>query len=133
MSFLLRWLIAFVLLAATWNPTQWNFVRWVMNNGTQNLPVTVLVGLVLLVGYIIYLRATFRSIGPLGVGLVIALCAAVIWVLIYYGVLGTQNAALNQWLAVLIGSLVLGIGMSWSIIRRRISGQADVDDVDQDD
>lgn len=132
MSFLLRWLIAFVLLAATWNPTQWNFVRWVMDNGTANLPITVLVGLVLLAGYIIYLRATFRSIGPMGVILVVALCAAVIWVLVYYGLLGTQNAALNQWLAVFIGSLVLGIGMSWSIVRRRISGQADVDDVDND-
>ncbi|MCA0207300.1 DUF6524 family protein [Pararhodobacter sp.] len=132
MTFLMRWLIAFVLLAATWNPTQWNFINWVRANGTDNLPITVLVGLVLLVGYVVYLRATFRSIGPLGVGLVVALCAAVIWVLVYYGLLGTQNAALNQWLAVFIGSLVLGIGMSWSIIRRRISGQADVDDVDQE-
>ncbi|GAB1381309.1 DUF6524 family protein [Pararhodobacter sp.] len=132
MTFLMRWLIAFILLAATWNPTQWNFVNWVRANGTDNLPITVLVGLVLLAGYVVYLRATFRSIGPLGVGLVVALCAAVIWVLVYYGLLGTQNAALNQWLAVFIGSLVLGIGMSWSIIRRRISGQADVDDVDQE-
>ncbi|PTX02529.1 DUF6524 family protein [Pararhodobacter aggregans] len=132
MAFLLRWLIAFILLAATWNPTQWNFINWVRANGTDNLPVTVLGGLVLLVGYVVYLRATFRSIGPLGVGLVLALCAAVIWVLVYYGLLGTGNAALNQWLAVFIGSLVLGIGMSWSIIRRRISGQADVDDVDQE-
>ncbi|WP_417627521.1 DUF6524 family protein [Pararhodobacter aggregans] len=132
MTFLMRWLIAFILLAATWNPTQWNFVNWVMANGTDNLPITVLVGLVLLAGYVVYLRATFRSIGPLGVGLVLALCAAVIWVLVYYGLLGTGNAALNQWLAVFIGSLVLGIGMSWSIFRRRISGQADVDDVDQE-
>ncbi len=132
MSFFLRWLIAFVLLVATWNPTPWNFVRWVMDNGTNNLPVTVLGGLLLLVGYIIYLRATLRSIGPLGVALVVALCAAVIWVLIYYGLLGTQNAALNQWLAILVGSLVLGIGMSWSIFRRRISGQIDMDDVDEE-
>ncbi len=132
MSFFLRWLIAFVLLVATWNPTPWNFVRWVMDNGTNNLPVTVLGGLLLLVGYIIYLRATLRSIGPLGAALVVALCAAVIWVLIYYGLLGTQNAALNQWLAILVGSLVLGIGMSWSIFRRRISGQIDMDDVDEE-
>jgi len=132
MSFFLRWLIAFVLLVATWNPTPWNFVRWVMDNGTANLPVTVLGGLLLLVGYIIYLRATLRSIGPLGAALVVALCAAVIWVLIYYGLLGTQNADLNQWLAILVGSLVLGIGMSWSIFRRRISGQIDMDDVDEE-
>ena len=46
-------LAIFVLLAATWNPTQWNFVNWVMANGTNNLPITVLAGLVLLVGYVV--------------------------------------------------------------------------------
>ena len=132
MSFFLRWFIAFILLVATWNPTQWNFVHWVRANGTGNLPVTVLFGLLLLVGYIIYLRATFRSIGPMGVGLVVALFAAVIWVLVYYGLLGVQNSALNQWLAILVTSMVLGVGMSWSIFRRRISGQIDMDDVDED-
>lgn len=28
MGFLLCWLFAFVLLAATYNPTRWNYVRW---------------------------------------------------------------------------------------------------------
>ena len=51
MGFLIRWLFAFVLLAATYNPTQWNFVRWAMANYTDMLSVTVLVGLVLFVGY----------------------------------------------------------------------------------
>jgi Family of unknown function (DUF6524) len=27
---------------------------------------------------------------------------------------------------------ILAIGMSWSHVRRRLSGQADVDDVDED-
>ncbi len=131
MTFLVRWLIAFVLLTATWNPTPWNFVRWVSDNGTANLPVTVLAGLVLLIGYIIYLRATLRSIGPIGMALVAAVFAALIWVLIDWGVLSAGNSVINQWLAIIIASLVLGVGLSWSIFRRRISGQADVDDVDQ--
>ena len=130
MSFLIRWLIAFVLVAATWNPTPYNFVRWVMDNGMEELPIIVLSGLVLVVGYTIYLRATLRSIGPIGMALVAAIFAALVWVLVDWGVLSTGNSKLNQWLAILIGSLVLGIGLSWSIVRRRISGQADVDDVD---
>lgn len=127
----IRWLIAFVLLAATWNPTQWNFVRWVADNGTENLPVSVLVGLLLLIGYVIYLRATLRSIGPIGMALVAAVFLALLWVLYDWGVLNADNSVLNQWLAILVASLVLGIGLSWSIFRRKISGQADVDDVDQ--
>jgi Na+/alanine symporter len=78
MGFLIRWLFAFVLLAATYNPTQWNFVRRAMANYTDMLSVTVLVGLVLFVGYIIYLRATLRSIGVFGMILVMAVAGTLI-------------------------------------------------------
>ncbi|MCA2013893.1 DUF6524 family protein [Pararhodobacter sp. CCB-MM2] len=130
MSFVIRWLIAFILVAATWNPTEWNFTRWVIENGKAELPITVLAGLILLVGWIIYLRATLRSIGPIGMALVAALFAALIWVLVDYGIIRTDDPGLNAWLGILVASLVLGIGLSWSLVRRRISGQADVDDVD---
>ena len=132
MSFLIRWLIAFFLVAATCNPTEWNFIRWVIERGKEELPVTVLAGLILLVGWIIYLRATLRSIGPIGMALVAAVFAALIWVLVDYGVIRTDDPGLNAWLGILVASLVLGIGLSWSLVRRRISGQADVDDVDEE-
>ncbi|MCB1395478.1 MAG: hypothetical protein H6898_04435 [Rhodobacter sp.] len=132
MSFVIRWAIAFVLLAATWNPTPWNYVRWATENWQAQLPVTVLAGLILLVGYIIYLRATLRSIGPVGMALVAAVFAALVWVLVDWGILDVGNSALNQWLGILLASLVLGIGLSWSLVRRRISGQVDMDDVDED-
>ena len=66
MGFLIRWAFAFLLLAATYNPTQWNFVRWAIGNYQNMLSVTVLVGLILAIGYIILLRATLRSIGMFG-------------------------------------------------------------------
>ena len=132
MAFLIRWLIAFVLLAATWNPTPYNYVRWATENWETQLPVTVLGGLILTVVYIVYLRATLRSIGPIGMALVAAVFAALIWVLIDWGWLQTGNSVVNQWLSILLASLVLGIGLSWSILRRRISGQVDIDDVDEE-
>lgn len=128
---LLRWLFAFVLLAATYNPTQWNFVQWARTGYPDNLPLAVLCGLILLVGYIIYLRATLRSIGAFGMLLVAALVGAVIWVLIDWGWLTLENPRLNLWLGILALSAVLGIGLSWSLVRRRLSGQADIDDVDE--
>jgi len=132
MSFLIRWLIAFVLLALTWNPTSYNYIVWAQTNAQAQLPLAVFVGLLLMIGYIIYLRATLRSIGPLGMVLVAAVFASLIWVLIDVGLLQTGNSVLNQWLGIVAASLVLGIGLSWSIFRRRISGQADVDDVDEE-
>jgi hypothetical protein len=132
MGFFLRWLFAFVLLAATFNPTRWNYLRWAEANWGIETPLDVLLGLILVVAYVIYLRATFRSIGPLGMVLVAALVGALVWVLIDWGVLTLQNPSLNTWLGLFALSVILGIGLSWSIVRRRLSGQVDMDDVDED-
>lgn len=129
MGFLMRWLFAFVLVAATYNPTEYNFVRWATTS--DQLSITVLAGLVLLVGYIIYLRATLRSIGAFGMALILAVVGAILWVLYDFGLLDLQNQTLTVWIGIFALSLVLGIGLSWSIVRRKLSGQADVDDVDE--
>lgn len=131
MGFVLRWFFAFVLVAATWNPTEWNFVRWARTDGAAQLPLTVLLGLLLLVAYIIYLRATLRSIGAFGMALVMAVVAALLWVLWDYGIVDLSNPQLSAWIGIFALSLVLGIGLSWSLVRRKLSGQADVDDVDE--
>jgi hypothetical protein len=131
MSFLLRWLFAFVLLAATYNPSQFNYIRWAMNNVDGNLPLVVLFGIVLLIGYIIYLRATLRSIGVFGMALVLGLVAAILWALVYYGLLDLSDPKLSTWIGIFALSLVLGVGLSWSIIRRKLSGQVDMDDVEE--
>jgi len=130
MGFLIRWAFAFLLLAATYNPTQWNFVRWAMGNYQNMLSVTVLVGLILVIGYIIFLRATLRSIGMFGMLLVLAVAGTLLWVLFDQGFIDLTNPTINTWLGIIVMSLVLAIGLSWSIVRRKISGQADVDDVD---
>lgn len=130
MGFLLRWVFAFVLLAATYNPTAWNFTRWTTDHFDDQLPLTVLFGLILLVGYIIYLRATLRSIGLFGMLLILAVVGTIIWVLFDQGFIDLSNATLNTWLGIGALSVVLAIGLSWSIVRRKLSGQADIDDID---
>ena len=77
MGFIIRWACAFVLLAATFNPTPYNYVTWAQRYGHMNLSIAVLLGLLLFIGYVIYLRATLRSIGGLGMLLVLALWIAV--------------------------------------------------------
>ena len=130
MGILLRWLGAFILLAATFNPTQYNFTRWAQANWETQMPLTLLFGLLLGVGYIIYIGATFRSLGAFGMLVIAALFGAVIWVLIDWGVLSLGNTNLTVWLGILALSLILGIGLSWSILRQRLSGQASVDEIE---
>ena len=131
MGIILRWLGAFVLLSATYNPTQWNFTRWAEANWQAQMPLTLLFGLLLGVGYMVYIGATLRSIGAFGIILVAAIVAALVWVLIDYQILTLQNPSLNLWLGIFALSVVLGIGLSWSIIRQRLSGQATVDEVQE--
>lgn len=131
MTVLTRWLVAFVLLAATFNPTDWNFVSWARDNFDTQMPLTLLFGLILLVGYIIYLRATLRSIGGVGMALVLAITGALVWTMQDFGLISFESPTLNVWLALIALSFVLGIGLSWSHIRRKLSGQSDMDDVDE--
>lgn len=131
MGLLTRWAAAFALLAVTFNPTPYNYVTWLRDHGDANLSVAVLVGLVLAVGYIIFLRATLRSIGPLGMFLVLAIVGALLWVLHDFGILRLDNRSMNVWIGLFALSAVLGIGLGWSHVRRALSGQSDVDDVDE--
>ena len=63
--------------------------------------------------------------------LLLAVAGTLVWVLYDYDVIDLTNPTVNTWLGLLIVSLVLAIGLGWSIVRRRLSGQADVDDVDE--
>lgn len=130
MGFLIRWIGALALLGATYNPTDYNYGRWVLSGWETQLPLKVLAGLLLLIGYIIYLRATVRSIGIFGMVLILAVAGTLIWVAVDFGWIDLSDPSFNTWLGLIVMSLVLAIGLSWSIVRRRISGQADVDDLD---
>ena len=130
MGFLLRWLGAFLLLAAIFNPTQWNYVTWARTAWDTQTSLIVFVGLLLAVAAMVYLVATMRSIGILGALIIAAIFAAGLWVLTDWGLLGLDNSALNTWLALVVLSLILGVGMSWSILRQRLSGQQTTDEVD---
>jgi hypothetical protein len=126
-----RWFGAFVLLAATFNPTPWNYVRWALAHYDDQLPLTVFLGLLLTIGYIIYLNATLNSIGGFGMLLVAAVFAALVWVLLDWGVLDLANTDVNLWLGILALSVIMGVGVSWSLVQKRLTGQVDVDEIDE--
>ena len=130
-GFVWRFAAALALVLATYNPTPWNFLRWALDDWAGNLPVLVLCGLVLLIGYIIYFRATLRSIGPFGIVLVAALIGALLWVLADFGWLNVEDQTVMEWIGLVALALILAIGLSWSLVRRHLTGQADIDDVDE--
>ena len=128
MGFLIRWVSAFVLLTLTFNPTEMNYVRWATTNWQDQMPFAVLGGLVLLVAYVLFLTAVLRGIGRTGVVLILAVLAALIWVLADLGWISLENPTSNTWIALIVLSIVLAVGMYWGILWRRLSGQLEVDD-----
>jgi len=125
-----RYLIAFGLVVLSWNPSPVNYYRWAVNQWNDLMPVVVFVGLVLLIGWIVFLRATMRSLGLFGLGLAVALAGVILWMIIYYDLIDPANSRVLGWVLLTLLATILTAGMSWSHLRRRWSGQADVDDVE---
>jgi hypothetical protein len=135
-SFLLRFLFALLLVFVSYNPSGYSYYHWAQDaffgQGTFKTPPFAMTSVLLLIGWTIYLRATFRSLGGLGLLLALAFFAIIIWWLVDLGLLGINDFSILSYIALFLIAAVLAVGMSWSHIRRRISGQIDTDDVDED-
>ena len=126
-----RFAIALCLVCLTWNPSAYNYVDWARASYSELTPVVFFVGLVLLIAWVIFLRATARSLGPVGIVLAAALAGTILWLILDYGLVDPANRTTLTWIVLVLFSAILAAGMSWSHLRRRWSGQADVDDVDE--
>ena len=76
------------------------------------------VGVVLLIGWVICLRLTLRSIGGLSLLLANAFLAALFWLVASWGWLPIENVAAISWLGLFSVAAILAIGMSWTRWRR---------------
>lgn len=130
LGFLLRLLAAIVLVFVTFNPSGFSYYHWIANGLPQVNPASVVVGILLLAAWAVFLTATMRSIGLIGVTIALAFFAAVIWMVVSWGWLDPHNSTAMAWIVLLVFAVILGIGLSWSHMRRRLTGQADVDEVD---
>ncbi len=126
-GFLLRWLGALILVLGTYNPTKYNFVAWLADETSrgEQLPLKLLLGALMIIGYVIYFRATFRSIGYIGIGLALLMFAGLIWLLLDYKILNFEESHNIAWVGLFILATIMAFGMSWSFIRRKLSGQID--------
>jgi hypothetical protein len=127
-GFMLRFVAACALVLVTFNPSGHSFVHWVGAAFPHLVPLQAVAGIALLIGWVIYLGATLRSLGAIGVLLVLAFLAALIWLLVSWGWIDIHNGSALTWVALLLVALVLAAGISWSSLRRRLTGQADVDE-----
>jgi hypothetical protein len=110
---LARFVFALLVVGATYNPTPYSYYAWAARTGWQWRPPLVFVGVVLLIGWVICLRLTLRSMGGLGLILANAFLAALFWLIADWGWLPIENVAAISWIGLASVSAILALGMSW--------------------
>jgi hypothetical protein len=125
-----RLVATLVLVLATYNPSGWSYAHW-LKNGFSNSglgPEHFVVGVIVLIGWVILLTATQRSMGTFGLILEGLLFGGLVWLLVDFGVLRIDSVSRFTWVILVILSVMLAIGLSWSHVWRRLTGQFEVDD-----
>ena len=130
LDFIWRLLASVVLVLATYNPSGVSYVHWVASAfSSQGLgAVHVFLGVLLLTGWTIFGVATRNSLGTPGSILGAGLIGTGVWLLSRLGLVHADSLSAMTWLALISLAILLAIGLSWSHIWRRLSGQLEVDD-----
>ncbi|MEO8463814.1 MAG: DUF6524 family protein [Gammaproteobacteria bacterium] len=126
----LRFVFALALVCLTWNPTRFNYVSWALERWRDTGPLVAFAGVIMLMGWIFFVRTAARSLGVLGIVLCTGLAVVVLWVLIFYNVVAKDSTTLITWIVLVLLAAILAAGMSWAHLRAGWSGQATVDEVD---
>lgn len=129
-GFLWRLAFSLALVFLTFNPSGHSYYDWLADGFPQVQPLEAIAGIVLLALWIFFVRSTLLALGAVGVTLLLALFAAIVWWVVSQGWLDLGNRQAMGWIVLTVLGVLLGVGMSWSHVRRRVSGQASVDRVD---
>jgi hypothetical protein len=131
-GFLWRFLSALALVLLTYNPSGLSAWHWISSAVSESAfgPLHLLAIGILLAGWAVFWIATWRALGTLGVVLATIILGAIIWLLFEIGLLQSHSVSAITWIVLIALAAVLAVGVSWSHIWRRITGQFNVEDVD---
>ncbi|MDH4056978.1 MAG: DUF6524 family protein [Gammaproteobacteria bacterium] len=131
-GFLWRMLAALALVLVTFNPSGYSAYHWITAAvaNSEFGPLHLLLAALLLIGWVIYGIATWRALGTLGVTLAGLVLGAIIWLLFDIGLLKTHSVSAITWISLICLAFVLAVGVSWSHVWRKLTGQINVEDVD---
>jgi hypothetical protein len=130
----LRFLGALVLVHATFNPEGYSYYHWALapiftaEGGLHTMTaLKFLAGVLLIGGWLVYVQATQRSLGLVGTALVLALSGGIVWLLIDWNVVNPTSSKAIAHIVLFAVSVLLTLGVTWSHLRRRFTGQVDTD------
>lgn len=130
MSFVWRALAALLLVLLTFNPSGYSFYHWLWESFTgEGLePLHYFLLAVMVAGWSILLVATWNALDTFGMVLVAVLLGTLVWLLVDVGLVSADSTGAITWIALVCIALLLAVGLSWSHIWRRMTGQYTVDE-----
>ena len=131
-SFAVRFVFAVVVVFLTYNPEGYSYYHWVEADFPGITALMAFAGVVLLIGWVMLIRATLGSLGAFGIILAAAFFGVLIWLVIDVFGLDAGSFRFIAYIIMILIAGVLSIGVSWSHVRRRVSGQVDTDELDRD-
>jgi hypothetical protein len=123
----IRFLMALVLVFATWNPSGYSYADWLMQSFPKITSDLAFAGVVLLIGWVMFLHATLVSLGILGIVLAAAFFGTLTWLFFDQGWISPDNEVVT-YVALVVLAAILSLGMGWSHVWRRLTGQIEVDE-----
>lgn len=126
---IVRWLMSMFIVFATFNPSGYSYVHWVLRNTDQPWSLKILTGILLGSMVATFFLATVRSLGLRGIVAMTGLLVAATWTLIDLGLLSNLSYGAYVSIVLVVIASILALGVSWSNLTLRVTGQVDSNDV----
>jgi hypothetical protein len=117
--------LALALVIGTFNPTGYSLFHWLTAAPVAVTPGKALAALALAIGWTVCLRTAFISLGRVGLILALALFSVLVWFLVDRDVVSLTGSGI-VWVGLVVVGVLLGIGLSWSLLRAKATGQIEV-------
>jgi hypothetical protein len=124
---LIRIVLALALVLATYNPSGHSYFHWALAEPGAIDAARAFAGALLLACWVFAIRTTMVSMGALGIVLLALVLGTLVWLLFDIGAIKANAPHLLIWIVLVTVSLILGVGLSWSALRQRLTGQVEAD------
>ncbi len=122
----LRVAVAVALVLITFNPSGTSLYHWLAAPPVGITAVKAFLGVALLIAWIVCLRTAYVALGMVGLVLGCLLLGSFVWMLFDMDLLHDVGRQAMVWIGLVVFGAVLGVGLSWSLIRARTTGQIEV-------
>ncbi len=127
--FFARFLFSLALVLATYNPSGYSVYHWMVDFGAGLPSLKVIVALMLVMIYYVIFRVVFAAFRRSG--LIVGGLAAVLFTIELAGVVAARRSQhswqfyflLSQYVTLCAVAIVLSLGVSWSRLIERLTGQ----------